>query len=350
MISVIVPVYNSEKCLFKCIQSILEQSYQNFEIILINDCSTDNSGTICDLYASKDKRVVVIHQEHNCGPAIARNTGIKKSKGEFIFFIDSDDSIEKDSLRLLIANYEKYKSDMIVGDFYKIGDTTQPSGNKGYFSSNTTLTKEEIMDYTKYYLKAPNRYPLLTQSWGRLFRSDIIKENKLFFDSKLRTFEDVAFNFMYLKYANSLSFVNKPLYNLTIHNDYLSATMKMVENPESLFGYRSALQKVRDFLKTSQFNRAFDNHIQQAYIRYTIIQLIRLCIQIDHSNKKQIYTFIHDLVHDSNLQNSLNFYFPHTGESRLIPLLMKYKLVSLLMIACKHRGSKRYSTRLQLAT
>ena len=237
---------------------------------------------------------------------------------------------------------------MIVGDFNKVGDTTHPSGNENYFSGNRVLTKEEVMDYTKYYLKAPNRYPLLTQSWGRLFKSDIIKNNDIFFDPELRTFEDVAFNFMYLKYANELSFVNNPLYNLSIHNDYLSATMKMVENPDSLFGYRTALHKVRDFLKTSRFNRSFETHIQQAYIRYTIIQLIRLCVQIDYSNQKQIYTFIHELVHDVEFQNNLKFYFPYAEESKIIPFLMKHKLVSLTIIACKHRGTKRYSKKLKI--
>ena len=104
LVSVIVPIYNSEQYLHRCIDSIVNQSYKDIEIILINDGSTDNSGEICNEYAVIDNRIKVMNTQNN-GPAAARNIGIENSKGKFIFFVDSDDFIENDALKLLIESY-----------------------------------------------------------------------------------------------------------------------------------------------------------------------------------------------------------------------------------------------------
>lgn len=119
LISIIVPVYNSEEYLRLCIESVINQSYKNIEIILINDGSTDNSGEICNTYANNDNRIRVIHTKNN-GPATARNIGIENSKGSLIFFIDADDYIENNALELLVKNYNQHKAEIIVGDFNKI--------------------------------------------------------------------------------------------------------------------------------------------------------------------------------------------------------------------------------------
>ncbi|MBQ7815737.1 MAG: glycosyltransferase, partial [Oscillospiraceae bacterium] len=100
MISVIVPVYNTEKFLDKCIESISKQTFDDFEIILVDDGSTDKSGQICDTWAHKDNRVKVIHKQ-NAGVSAARNNGIAAAKGEYIAFVDSDDTVSPDYLRLL---------------------------------------------------------------------------------------------------------------------------------------------------------------------------------------------------------------------------------------------------------
>ena len=113
LISVIIPVYNVEQYLHKCIDSILEQTFQNFELILVDDGSTDNSGKICDEYAIKDKRIIVIHQ-NNAGVSAARNTGLDSAKGEYIYFLDSDDWIESNALELLISLIEKNNLDLSI--------------------------------------------------------------------------------------------------------------------------------------------------------------------------------------------------------------------------------------------
>jgi len=342
LVSIIIPVYNAEKYLHRCLKSVINQSYKNIEIVLVNDGSTDNSGEICDKYAKNDKGIKVIHTG-NCGPAAARNAGIENSKGEFIFFLDSDDFIKNDALSLLIENYNQHKADIIVGDFNKIKeDKKSDSGHARFFSSSKLLTKQDIIDYTRCYLKQPNRFPLFTQSWGRVFKSSIIKKNNIFFDTGLRTFEDVAFNFNYLKYTNKLFFLKEAIYNYLIHDNYASATMKMCDNPKILFGYQQALANTRDFLKNYCSDADIRKEVGHAYICYTIIQLVRTCGQINNSNKKKIYGLIHEIINSSEIRDSLQFYSPSKGDSRILPILMRLKLVWPIIWVCKYKACRRY--------
>jgi len=341
MISIIIPVYNSEEYLYKCVESVINQSYSDTEIILVNDGSTDSSGKICESYAFKDDRFKVIHKE-NMGPASARNDGIKISEGKFIFFIDSDDFLEKNALQTLVEKYEKYNPDLVIADFNKVGETISSSGNDRVFSDNKLLKKQDIINYVSSYLSAPNKFPLLTQSWGRLFKASIIKNNNIFFNSDLRTFEDVAFNFDYMKHVDEIFYIKKPLYNFSIHTNCLSATMNMLDNPSFLFGYQEALLSVKQFLESYCPDICFKKELGKAYVCYTIIQLIRLCMQVDDSNEKQIYKFICELVRNTKLKDGLKFYSPSENDSKIIPVLIRLKFVWLIMLICKYRSKKRY--------
>lgn len=341
LVSIIVPVYNSEKYLDRCLQSVKNQSYKNIEIILIDDGSTDNSGKICEKYAVKDKRVRVIHTKNN-GPAAARNKGIENSKGEFIFFFDADDFIENNAIDLLIENYNQHKADIIIGDFNKINDNNSNSGHDRVFLKSQLLAKKDIIDYTRWYLKKPNKFPLFAHSWGRLFKSSIIKNNNIYFNANLRTFEDVAFNFDYLNYTDEIFFLKEVVYNHLIYDDYISATMAIGDNPQRLFGYKQALIKIKDFLENCNSRANVKKEIGQADVCFTIIQLVRVCGQINSSNKKKIYEFTREIINDSNFRDNLRFYSPSKGDSRILPFLMKLKLVWPIIWVCKYKAYKRY--------
>ena len=138
-VSVIVPVYNVEKYLKRCLDSIIDQTYSNIEIILIDDGSTDNSGTICDRYTKNDKRIIVIHKE-NGGLSSARNAGIEIATGKYLCFIDSDDYIENDMIEYLYCGIKKYDVDIATCGFSNIYST----GRKECI----TIPKEDII-YSK---------------------------------------------------------------------------------------------------------------------------------------------------------------------------------------------------------
>ena len=121
-ITVIVPVYNVENYLNKCLDSILKQTYQNLEIIVVNDGSTDNSGTICQEYAQKDNRIVYIEKD-NGGLSDARNAGLDRMTGSYVTFVDSDDWIEQDYVEVLYNKLTEYQADIAVGNYYSFNES-----------------------------------------------------------------------------------------------------------------------------------------------------------------------------------------------------------------------------------
>lgn len=121
LISIIIPVYNVERYLNKCLDSIINQTYKNLEIVLVDDGSTDRSGLICDDYAAKDNRVIVLHKE-NSGVSEARNIGLKHSTGEFIGFVDGDDYVDRQMYELLLERLESDNSDMAACNYLQVDE------------------------------------------------------------------------------------------------------------------------------------------------------------------------------------------------------------------------------------
>lgn len=143
LISIIVPVYKVEMYLCKCIHSILNQTYENFELILIDDGSPDSCPEICDEYAKKDQRILVIHQE-NSGLSVARNMGLKRAKGEYILFVDSDDYIELDACENLIDLAEKYNVDIVTGRAQRI-EKNNITVMKNYNTNNRIFSGSDYL-------------------------------------------------------------------------------------------------------------------------------------------------------------------------------------------------------------
>lgn len=202
LISVIVPVYNVEKYLDKCINSLINQSYKKLEIILIDDGSTDNCGKICDEYALKDNRIKVIHKE-NEGLSAARNLGIAISKGDYIIFIDSDDWVDKEILLKLLKLIKKYNSDIAVCDYLLAYD------------ENEYIEKGEI--YEKIFSNIDAFKDLYSRTGGviksisccKLYKRELFKDI-VFPVRKIHEDEFVTYKLLYK--ANIISYTNEKLY------------------------------------------------------------------------------------------------------------------------------------------
>ena len=166
LISVIVPVYNVEKYLRKCIDSIINQTYRNLEIILVDDGSPDNCGAICDEYAAEDSRVKVIHKK-NEGVSVARNEGLEKSNGELIIFIDPDDFIENEMLADMHDNIIKYNVDVVCCGYFieKLDEMIRKYPNRGIFSSNELIEKLFSME-------------VFSVIWNKMFKKSVLLDNK----------------------------------------------------------------------------------------------------------------------------------------------------------------------------
>lgn len=206
-VSIIVPVYKVEKYLPKCIESILAQTYANWELLLIDDGSPDDSGILCDAYAAKDLRIRVFHKE-NGGVSSARNVGIVNASGVFLMFIDADDWIDARTIELCFAK----SSD---ADLFRFG--MQSLFKQGDAPSNVIRIDEtlSLLDYRKLLVARKTVLGVC----GGLYKKSILSKNEIMFNESLAMGEDWLFNFQFLKYCNSICLVDKPLYTYNRFNE-----------------------------------------------------------------------------------------------------------------------------------
>ena len=217
-ISVIIPIYNMEEHLPRCIDSVMRQSYTNLEVILINDGSLDSSGDICDDYARNDSRIRVIHKT-NSGVSAARNSGLGIAKGDYISFVDPDDYIEPDTYKILAELLSSQKTDIIRFNAYRGGEILNKLPFEGLYEDEV-LTKEILLP-----LVGAKKYGgMFIQGvlWLHLFRRCLIEEYNIRFNTSLRRNEDRLFTISVISHAQSMLFINDVLYHYELNNDSLS--------------------------------------------------------------------------------------------------------------------------------
>ncbi len=259
-ISVIVPVYNVENYLARCVESILNQSFKNFELILVNDGSTDDSLSICQKYRGIDKRVKLVTQD-NKGLSAARNTGLKYARGNYICFVDSDDFVERDYLNKLLNNIEQYNSDISICEYYLTDDKGKKYSieklNEPYNAK--VLSGKETFSYFYKENCVPN-----VVAWNKIYKRhlfDNIKYNEgCYFEDEL-----IALPLFYK--AKKVSFVRVPLYNYvqrqgSIMNTPL--TLKKVKDKKLMYN-----QRIRFFIKNK--DKAMYNATVQQYKEWLIL-------------------------------------------------------------------------------
>ena len=212
-ISIVIPIYNSEQYLKKCVESVLNQTYKNLEVILVDDGSTDDSGKICDYYAAKDERVVIIHQR-NQGNNVARKNGVKIANGDYVGFVDSDDWIEPDMYQCMVDNIKKNNADIVsVGFYFEYSNKTEICNDE--IDSNLYKIGKDTNKFIESVLLGNTKSRLYSIRWNlctKLFKRNVIsvsqeKVNGVFYG------EDMAVTFESYYLADSISVVNKPYYH-----------------------------------------------------------------------------------------------------------------------------------------
>lgn len=230
MVSIIVPIYNAEQYLRRCVDSILNQEYTDFELLLVNDGSTDASGDICEEYGDQDPRVIVIQKE-NTGVSDSRNRALDRARGKYLQFLDSDDWITPDATRLFVRAAEEYGCDMVISDFYRV--VGERLSTKGDIEEEGVLTREE---FAAHMMENPADfyYGVL---WNKLYRRDIVEEHNLRMDTDINWCEDFMFNLEYIRYAKVFYALHAPIYyyvkrkgSLASQGINISKTVKMKLN------------------------------------------------------------------------------------------------------------------------
>lgn len=226
-VSIIVPIYNAEKHLNRCIDSILNQEYTDFELLLVDDGSRDSSGAICDSYAAGDSRIRVIHKE-NSGVSDTRNLAMDQARGTYLQFLDSDDWITPDATKLFVRAAKEHGCDMVISDFYRV--VGERLSQKGDIEEDSVMTQEE---FASHMMENPADfyYGVL---WNKLYRREIIEEHHLRMDVTISWCEDFMFNLEYIRHAKTIYALQAPVYyyvktkgSLASQGASISNTIKM---------------------------------------------------------------------------------------------------------------------------
>ena len=218
-ISVIVPVYNTESYLKKCIESIINQTFRNIEIILVDDGSTDTSAEILADYALRDNRIIVIHQE-NQGLSAARNAGMRSAKGEYIMFVDSDDWIKKDMVECLLKNIEESKSQAVFCNYITVRDGEEiPCEGileyKVYQSDEVSKIISNMFGGGRYY----------SSIWRGIYEREVIENSNIYFQN-LQFAEDLNFNLEYLLNCSRVKIIKDELYYYRVNSTSALQSLK----------------------------------------------------------------------------------------------------------------------------
>ena len=305
-LSIIIPCYNAEKFIQKCVESILVQKGFDFEVILVNDGATDKTLEILENLAQTDERIKVINQE-NKGLSGARNTGIQNANGELLMFIDADDWLEPNSFDVISKNFNN--EDLFCFSYnrvfnYKI--TPRDLKIEGIFDVN--FIQRRMVGLIGKELSDPSQADSLVTAWGKIYKTEIIKNHKIqFTDTKLIGTEDALFNIQYLENAEKVKILNLPLYNyLKITEDSLTKLYK----PYLFQQWKTLYQKISEIItnKEEEFKVALGNRIA--------LSLIGLGINETYSNLpfsakiKKIAIVLHDDLYIKAYQNLEMKYFP----------------------------------------
>lgn len=256
LISIIIPVYNAEKTLKNCMESVFKQSYRNIEILLINDGSTDSSPGICDDLGNMDNRVKVYHIK-NSGSGPARNVGLENAKGDFAIFVDSDDWIDEKLVEILYKSYYRTKSDLVAGRIVDV--RSMPKNNKtGNTDEDICLVYEDKEKARENFIRML-RAGIIMGPVCKLYSLDIIRDKNIRFP-ELRRSQDIVFNYRYFEHVSKCIIIPNTLYYVRYNKDYIKKIpQSYYETVKIIFDDLSAMLIEWGFNeKSAQWNELID--------------------------------------------------------------------------------------------
>lgn len=328
-ISVIVPVYNVERYLEDCIKSILLQQFQDIELILVDDGSSDNSSQICSSYAKKDRRVRFIRRLKE-GVSSARNYGIEIAKGNYIAFVDADDTVEPNIYTYMFEAAASNSADMVVCPFTtKYPNTPEKdSVSKVWEEVNYLIPKQTILN--KLIPAFIENYHLsLTSCWNKLYRRSVLIDFKVRFEKNMTFGEDKRFNLRVLTCIHNIIFIDKPLYNYNIRkNTSLSQSFREDLFLQALANKKAFLNICRD-LNLNDYSSTLINQTTRI-----IIEHIKDIVRRDFSFEKKI-SLINNIMENDEFHKDINCFNATTVFERLFKFCSQkqnIKLIGVLFI------------------
>ena len=353
-ISIIVPFYNSEKHIKNCIDTLVNQNFDgSFEIIMVDDASTDNSQKEIKKYNLPSIKLFSLGV--NAGQSAARNLGIKKAKGTYIFFMDVDDTIEKNTLSTLYNLAIQKDCDVVFSDFKRIENSQNQRNNIFNYPDDQFFDSEELLNLMQKELYDHN--PLfghlgLFGCNARLIKSSIIHNNKILFREELRYLEDKTFGWDTLGFVKNVYYVKKQLYSYHVYPNVSTAIIDGVNNGFPLANFKL----VKNHIQNSLRSRGLDeNNVKkcgdQGFIFFIITLLVSYsrCILLKkvefHKGKSYRKKIINEIINDPDISKAIKNYSPSKQESYWIPKSITFRSSFFLELACNIRANETIQMR-----
>lgn len=324
--SVIMPVYNVEAYIAKAIQSVLNQTTENFELLVINDGSPDGSLAIAEKYAVSDSRIRIFNKQ-NGGLSDARNFGIERAKGSYLYFMDSDDWITEDLLETLYKKIQLNPSDIYVFGYHL--DVEDTHGR----TTQTQSVKYKDSQFLRSITKPPKLNTellnLLGYAWNKVYSKNFIDNYELRFDKGISLVEDMLFNSRAFQKVNSLIIVDQCFYHYI--NREISTLIKSYHK-DSFKLILKKHQATKEFLKDWEYSKNKINKVLARSlvlgIQYCINNLLYYKSDLSSTEKKKQ---INEILQHKETKKYIDYYQPTTKSDQLYKKLIKYRLTSVLM-------------------
>ena len=315
-LSVVIPVYNAEQYLKKCIDSLHPELHDDIQIILINDGSSDHSGEICLAYKARFPESVVFIDKKNAGVSAARNDGLERANGKYVFFLDSDDYVSKDYYKKIKTFTEKQKADLYVYGYRKVsGDGKVLCTNDPYDEGVFKVTPEFCTDIFE---------KLEYQAWNKLFMNSIIQEKGLRFDTSMKWSEDLDFWVRYMSEVHEVGCMNAYLYNYLDNGAGAVANVKI----EAFENYKRAFQHQRDLLRYNKAEPEAFRNLMKQYIEH-----VSLTVYACHMKKIKI-SDLKRVLRKTYIKNDLR-YGVNSVSAKIKKVLLKHNMLRLLCMYFK---------------
>lgn len=329
LISIIVPIYNVSKYLDRCMDTILNQTYKNLEIIMVDDESPDDCGKKCDEYAKKDDRIVVIHKK-NAGLGMARNSGLEIAKGQYVGFIDSDDYVSKDMFEKLYETLKENNADTCFGRYYDVDSNGNAREAKEYYKRDLyqgNQVKELILGMIGSLPEDPGDVEIGMSVWKGLYSMELINKYNLKFPSE-REFisEDIVFHMEYLQKAQMVAACNNFGYYYCDNGASLTKSYKVDRFEKEKILYRKEVNELRKIFLTAEFE-------QRLYKSF--LGRVRRCISQEanvNPNDKTVKFNIKQICKDELIQSIIKRFDDRNMQitKRMVNCFIKYKMIVAL--------------------
>lgn len=339
LISIIVPIYNVEKYLNRCIDSILCQTYTALEVILVDDGSPDNCPQMCEDWAKRDSRIKVIHKE-NAGLGMARNSGIDAAAGKYICFFDSDDYIAPKTIEKAYLRAKADNTDLVLFGSCRVEPNGDITNSFAPCTEKSAYYGDEVQNYVLPNLIAPNpktgkRTNLCMSAWSYMYSMELIKSTGWRFASEREYISEDYYSLLCLyKYVSGVSIISEPLYYYCKNENSLTHTYQKNRFKRIMSCYNASMQ----ICDESGYNTDVKNRLAFQYFG-NIVGTMKLIVTADCS-KKERFCALSDIVNDTEFQNMIHeMYIKKQPTARRILLIaMRKKLCRIVYMLVKAKA------------